>query len=63
MKQDGYMPQTLRWALRAIAVALIVGLLCVLQGCGGGDFEDEPTAEDTKTTQPINCTQRPELCR
>lgn len=60
MKRDGYTPQHLRWALRAAAVALVVGLLCVLQGCGGGDdLEDD----SSKTTPPLNCTQRPELCR
>lgn len=62
MKQDGYMPQHLRWALRAAVVALIVGLLCLLQGCGGGDDLDE-TADGTKTTPPLNCTTHPELCR
>lgn len=62
MKRDGYMSQHLRWALRTAVVALIVGLLCVLQGCGGGDAEPEETATD-KTTPPLNCTFYPELCR
>ena len=61
MKQDGYMPQHLRWALRAAVVALIVGLLCLLQGCGGGDDLDD--TDGTKTTPPLNCTTHPELCR
>jgi hypothetical protein len=63
MKQDGYMPQHLRWALRAAVVALVVGLLCLLQGCGGGDFDDDSATEQPKTNQPVNCTQQPELCR
>lgn len=62
MKHDGYMPQHLRWALRAAVVALIVGLLCLLQGCGGGDFEDA-SADQPNTSPPLNCTTRPELCR
>lgn len=61
MKQDGYMPQHLSWALRAAVVALVVGLLCLLQGCGGGDEPEE--AATNKTTPPLNCTFYPELCR
>lgn len=62
MKRDGYIPQHLRWALRAAVVALMVGLLCHLQGCGGGDAEPEEAATD-KTTPPLTCTTHPELCR
>lgn len=63
MKHDGYMPQHLRWALRAGLVALVVGLLCLLQACGGGEEPEDTADGGDKTTPPINCTTRPELCR
>lgn len=62
MNRSPWMPPHWRLCLRVAAVALIVGLICLLQACGGGD-DEEPTSDGTKTTPPLNCTFYPELCR
>lgn len=51
---------TLTPAFRLALVLLLPLLLLALQACGGGD---EPPPEADKTTQPLNCTLYPELCK
>lgn len=57
--RSSWMRTELRWALRALVVGLLVGLICLLQGCGGGESEEE----DHKRTDPPPCDTRPELCK
>lgn len=36
----------------------LAALLVLLAGCGGGSPDDEPV-----TTQPVDCSARPDPCR
>lgn len=36
--------------------------LALLTACGGGDCDTGPECEGTKSTQPVDCKARPELC-
>lgn len=56
---SAYTPHLLRWAARALAVALLTSLLLGLAACGGGSDEDD----DTKTMTPPDCKANPELCQ
>lgn len=47
---------------RALYWLVVLHILLVtlgLQGCGGGETEEE----QQKDNQPVNCQQRPELCK
>lgn len=59
MNNSPWMPYQWRLCLRAAAVGLLVGLICLLSACGGGETEEE----HHKDTHPVNCQQRPELCK
>lgn len=49
--------------MRLILLVLVLMLIFSLQACGGGsDLPDEPDPEPARTTQPVDCKARPDLC-
>lgn len=59
MNASPWMPRHWRLCLRAAAVGLLVGLICLLSACGGGETDEEAH----KDTDPPACQQHPELCK
>lgn len=45
--------------LKLCCINLLLALCIALAGCGGGD-DDEPKREPIS---PVNCVERPELCK
>lgn len=60
MSRHHWMRTELRYALRAATAGLLVGLLCLLAACGGGEDEN---GDGTKRTDPPSCTTNPEQCK
>lgn len=50
-----------RWALRTITLLMLLATAAMLFGCGGGDLEDEPIAD--QPTLGLNCNARHEVCK
>ena len=59
-RQTGSNEHATRWHRVMVALLLLHLVLAALglQGCGGGDADD-----DTKDTGPVDCRAHPELCR
>jgi hypothetical protein len=46
--------------MRTLAALLIAALMATLAACGGGGDDGD---DDSKTTPPVDCHERPEVCK
>lgn len=51
-----------RWALRVIALLMLLATAAMLLACGGGDPDEQPT-DQLPAPPPLDCKARPEVCR